>query len=95
MDPDLEQLALLRALLRYFESHPFCCDSVQGMARWWFPQGTPVDMNKLLSCLRWLREKELIEELVAADGRIRHRRTGTDAQFAAARRRLDQERCLW
>lgn len=73
---------LVRRLCHYVGANPRACDTLPGIARWWLdmdPDDAPVQQ-----ALNWMIAKDLMEELIAADGRRRYRRIGTDAQLAAA-----------
>ena len=39
--------------------------------------------EELVQALSWMEEQGLVEELEAADGRLRYRRRGPDAMFQA------------
>jgi hypothetical protein len=82
-DPsDSEVAELVRRLCRYVGANPRACDTLSGIACWWLdvdPDDVPIQQ-----ALNWMTSHELMEELIAADGRRRYRRICTDAQLAAA-----------
>ncbi len=82
--PDLH--TLVRNLARYLRDNPNASDSAEGIRRWWFADGVVVTADELDKALRWMRQRGLIEETVAADGRVRYRRSCSDAQLDAVAR---------
>lgn len=78
--------AVVRTLARYMRDNPHACDSAEGIRRWWFADGYAVTADELEQALKWMRQRGLIDEVVAADGRVRIRRRGSDAQLDAAAR---------
>ena len=84
-----ESHAAIRALARYLRDHPNACDSADGIRRWWLPDGLAVRADELEKALTWMKQQGLIDETVAADGRVRFRRCASDAQLAAALPELD------
>lgn len=68
-------------LARYLRDNPNACDSADGIHRWWLADGTVVTADELEQALRWMRQNGLMEETVAADGRVRFRRCCDDAQL--------------
>jgi hypothetical protein len=71
------------ALARYLRANPLACDSLDGIGRWWLA-AHPVTPEELVQALSWMREQGLVEEIVAADGRLRYRRCGPETMFDAA-----------
>ena len=71
------------ALALYLRANPLACDSLEGISRWWLASQV-VTPDELEQALGWMRERGLIEELVAADGRLRYRRCGREAMLQAA-----------
>ncbi len=71
------------ALARYLRANPLACDSLDGISRWWLATH-PVTPEELVQALSWMREQGLVEEIVAADGRLRYRRCGAEAKIDAA-----------
>jgi hypothetical protein len=74
---------VVRALARYLRANPLACDSLEGIGRWWLA-AHPVTPEELMRALGWMKEQGLVEELVAADGRLRYRRLGSEAMLDAA-----------
>jgi hypothetical protein len=70
------------ALAQYLRANPLACDSLDGIGRWWLA-GHDLAPEDLMQALAWMLEQGLVEELVAADGRLRYRRLGQDAQLDA------------
>ena len=70
------------ALARYLRANPLACDSLDGISRWWLA-AHPVTPEELVEALSWMKEQGLVEELEAADGRLRYRRRGPEAMFQA------------
>jgi hypothetical protein len=73
---------VLCALARYLRANPLACDSLEGIGRWWLA-AHPVTPEELVRALGWMMERGLVEELVAADGRLRYRRLGSEAMLDA------------
>lgn len=71
------------ALARYLRANPLACDSLEGINRWWLA-AHPVTPEELVRALEWMKEQGLVEELVAADGRMRYRRLAPEAVLDAA-----------
>lgn len=76
--------AVVRTLARYMRENPHACDSADGIRRWWFADDYAVTADELEKALTWMKQRGLIDEAVAADGRVRFRRRGSDAQLDAA-----------
>ena len=83
MEDDPDEAALVRALVSYVRINPLACDTADGICRWWLPPPR-VSQAKLLEALNWMKRHGLMEELIAADGRLRYRRSATDEQLQAA-----------
>ena len=70
--------AVVRALCRYWVTHPRACDGLDGIARWWL-SGVRVSTQTLEQALEVLQRQGVAEVLNAADGRQRwRRRDGVD-----------------
>lgn len=82
MTDDSEVAATVCALANYLRANPQACDAPEGIRRWWLPP-PPVAMETLLMALAWMKEMGLVEETVAADGRVRLRCIATDAVLQA------------
>lgn len=83
MENDPDKADLVCALVSYVKANPLACDTADGICRWWL--GPPrVSQEKLLEALDWMKRRGLMEELIAADGRLRYRRSATDEQLQAA-----------
>ena len=74
---------IVRRLASYVDANPLACDAAPGIARWWL-QAEFEDVADVQHALDWMTAHGLMEELVAVDGRLRYRRVGTAAEFAAA-----------
>ena len=79
-----EVTAAVVVLARYLRANPLACDSAPGIARWWFKPENMVSMNVLYQALEWLKSRGALEESVGADGRVRYRRRGDDAELDLA-----------
>ncbi len=79
-DPDVT--AIVCALAKYLRANPLACDTADGISSWWLV-AQPVSMEKLLQALDWMQQNGLVEEVVAADGRLRYRRIASDERFVA------------
>ncbi|HKB53986.1 MAG TPA: hypothetical protein VKD22_08295 [Ramlibacter sp.] len=75
---DLTTPALACQLLRYSLLNSHASDSAQAIARWWFDEKDGVDVQRLDAALRLLIDRGAFDERVAADGRRRYRRIGSD-----------------
>lgn len=71
------------ALAGYLRHNPDASDTAEGIRRWWFSEPDAVTTEELEDALNCLQMQGLIEGAVAADGRLRYRRIGTDAQLDA------------
>lgn len=72
MDDDPRTLSLTCALLERLLAHPARMDSSEGIARWWFSEEMDVVVIERVLC--WMKDEQLIEAVLAADGRVRWRR---------------------
>lgn len=88
MDPGPEQVAVARALVAYLQAHPLASDSVEGIHRWWLGS-PPVSLAALNRVLDWMRTHEVIEEVLAGDGRLRYRRCASDRHLRRVVGQLD------
>ncbi len=70
------------ALVRYLIANPHACDTAEGIARWWLA-GRPLSLDALRGTLGRLAHEGVLEELRAADGRLRYRRLATDDRLHA------------
>lgn len=75
--------AVVRSLGRYLRDNPAACDSAEGIRRWWFADGHVVAEDELDKALNRMKQRGLIEETIAVDGRVRYRRIASDEQLAA------------
>lgn len=87
-DRDDKELEIVRRLAGYVDANPFACDSSAGIARWWLHLDIE-DTGPLQQALAWMLAQQLMEEIVAADGRLRYRRIGTKEQFDRALAGID------
>ena len=72
MADDTKTLSLTCALLKHLLAHPERTDSSEGIARWWFTEELDVVVLERVLC--WMKDEQLIEAVLAADGRVRWRR---------------------
>ena len=79
---DRKVVDIVRRLAGYLDANQYACDTAAGIARWWL-RIDPEDTVYVQQALAWLKAHELIEELAAADGRLRYRRLGTSERFAS------------
>jgi Fe2+ or Zn2+ uptake regulation protein len=77
MNDDPEMTAIVRALAKYLRANPLACDAPDGIIRWWLASQS-VSMEKLLQALDWMKQQGLVQEMEAADGRLRYRRSASD-----------------
>ena len=75
---------LVIALAAYVRAHPAAADSVSGIAQWWLSSEEFVAQRDVEQALKILVDRQVMEEVVAADGRRRYRRIGSDADLEAA-----------
>lgn len=80
-DPRADEVR--RRLAHYFEANPLASDTAEGISRWWMPGEWGVTEAEVLEALVWLLREGVVEELIAADGRVRYRRVRGDAAAAA------------
>jgi len=66
--------------------NPLACDTPDGMLRWWLFSANARSIETVTAALAWMKRRGLVEELPAADGRIRFRRV--DGAFESTLRRL-------
>ena len=71
------------ALAMYLRANPLACDSLEGISRWWLA-AHPATLEELVRALSWMKAQGIVEELVAADGRLRYRRRGPEARLDVA-----------
>lgn len=73
--------ATVRALARYLRANPHASDTVEGIRLWWLEPGVEITMERLQKAIAYLLDQGIVEELRAADGRRRYRRTADDARL--------------
>lgn len=81
MKDDAELHANVRVLASYLIANPLACDSLEGMRCWWFDPEYQGPEHLIEKAVMWMMENQLVEELAGSDGRVRYRRTGSDAQL--------------
>lgn len=91
MENDPDVLEVMCVLARYLRTNPLACDTPCGISRWWLRE-QPFAMETLLNALERMKQDGLVEELEAADGRLRYRRLATDEQLSAVERRCRETR---
>jgi hypothetical protein len=69
---------VVQHLARYLHTHPFACDTCEGIERWWLATDPPLQLQQLQQALDWMVAHALVDRLPAADGRIRYRRASLD-----------------
>jgi len=75
--------ATVRGVAAYLSRNPDASNTLDGIARWWLDDETiPIDHVK--RALDWMQARHLLKVVVAADGRLRYRRSATDAELAQA-----------
>jgi hypothetical protein len=89
MTYDAREGEVRRYLAHYFHTKPLASDTAEGICRWWFPTEVGVNENEVMAALSWLMQHGVVEELMAADGRVRYRRVRTDAAAAALNALVD------
>ena len=72
---------VVRLLAKYWTANPLACDTPDGICRWWLSSDR-VGMDSLLAALAWMKERGLVDELTAADGRTRYRRSASDDRLS-------------
>ena len=70
----------VRALSRHWCANPLACDTPDGILRWWLPAIGVTPLDAVSAALAWMKRRGLVEELYAADGRIRYRRAKGDVE---------------
>jgi hypothetical protein len=83
-DPRID--ALEGMLRRYWRRNPLACDTPDGIAQWWLPQGHGATLAEVHAALETLEENGLIEKVVGGDGTIHYR---LRTEVAGEPRRLD------
>jgi len=81
---DEKVAALVCALVAYLRAHPSASDTASGISQWWLDSEEFVTHQHLEKALKFLIDRQLVEEIAAADGRKRYRRIGCDEALAAA-----------
>lgn len=82
---------LVCGLSRYLRANPLACDTCEGIKRWWLDTTPAVADSRLLIALDWMVKQGLMERLVAADGRVRYRRTARADADALLRLLADEQ----
>jgi hypothetical protein len=91
---DRTAAGLVHSLTVYLRNHPRASDSPEGIARWWLALDDQPEA--LQRALDWMAGRGWIERSIAADGRVRWRRSG-DATIEDPRRveaELRAEACV-
>lgn len=80
----MELDALAKVVVRELSGHwcrnPLACDTPFGMQRWWLRASAEISVESVMAALTWMKQQGLVEELCAADGRIRYRRASRDVE---------------
>lgn len=82
MEDDAGTDRVVRVLAEYLQANPSACDTADGIGRWWIG-AYRFSAEELVQALERMKRQGLVEELVAADGRLRYRRSATDAELRA------------
>lgn len=77
---------LTRTLSRHLRISPLACDTLEGIAQWWGADAVG-DRQQLALALQRLEGAGVLQQVHAADGRVRYRRVGLTAVVDA---RLDR-----
>jgi hypothetical protein len=72
--------AAVRELSRHWCANPLACDTPDGMLRWWLTSTGVKRIDAVAAALTWMKARGLVEELHAADGRVRYRRASGDVE---------------
>jgi hypothetical protein len=88
MNDDPDTTEIVRALADYLRANPLACDTADGISRWWLASQS-ISMERLLQALGWMKRHHLVEEMLAADGRLRYRRIASDEQLLGVDRNND------
>ena len=83
MDDNDRVAWMVSAIATYLRAHPHASDTASGIWQWWLPAEDLVSQKHLATALQFLVDQRLIEEIAAADGRLRYRRIGDDAALDA------------
>jgi Fe2+ or Zn2+ uptake regulation protein len=67
-------VGVAQELVSYLLTHPGACDTLDGIARWWFETEHSVSVQQLRQALDELVRQGLLEASASADGRVRYRR---------------------
>lgn len=81
MDLDPNFQAIVIALAHYLVANPRACDSLEGIRRWWLDPQSDWSTSQIEKAAHWMKERQLIEEVIGSDGRTRFRRIGSDDAF--------------
>lgn len=85
MQLDAPAKAAVRELSLHWCRNPLACDTAEGIARWWLRANAGLTVENVTVALAWMKRRGLVEELQAADGRVRFRRTDGDVEARLAR----------
>ena len=72
MDDSPDERCALQLLLSYWQARPQAADTVEGIQRWWLGE-TVVSRAVLARVLDSLVRRGVVDEVTAADGRLRFR----------------------
>jgi hypothetical protein len=85
MELDAPAKAAVRELAQHWGANPFACDTAEGIARWWIRASAGMTVDDVTAALMWMKRRGLVEELQAADGRVRFRRASGHVETRLAR----------
>ncbi|MDM0030055.1 hypothetical protein [Variovorax saccharolyticus] len=77
---------IVRALARYLGAHPLASDTSLGITQWWLHDQGSLREADVWEALEWLQRSQLVERIVAPDGRVRFRRNAAIPDDAWRRR---------
>lgn len=80
-------MEVAREIARYLRANPLACDTWEGIARWWLGSN-PIPESELVATLKWMEDQGIIAARLAADGRVRYRRSEVGVAGEAALDRL-------
>ncbi|MFS8979341.1 hypothetical protein PO002_33490 [Cupriavidus necator] len=91
MAEGIDPKVTVRVLARYLHSNAHESDTAEGIRLWWLDLGVEIAMEQPQTAIDWLQEHGIVEELRAADGGRRYRRSATDAQLDELLRGASQD----
>ncbi len=75
MQPREEHLTeIVDAILRYLDSHPDAADTVEGIAKWWLPDGWCADTRSVQLALTRMEAQGLVHRRIHTDRHVLYSR---------------------